>query len=114
MSKFEFTGTVGKGTSEGSLPMTEELTLDQLGRDRSAVHLYKRTICPWGEAVDRARNELLPCPILTSDEDPGIGRSDDLDLIQYEGDRGTLTDDLIPALDRIPKSSILLGESPLL
>ncbi len=47
------------GAGEGALLVSEELRLEQCGRERSAVDRDERT-APLGEPMDRASDELLP------------------------------------------------------
>src|SRR6185312_7260640 len=55
-------------TGERALLVTEQLALDQLGRDRGAVELHERAIRALGVLVDRARDQLLAGAVLSGDE----------------------------------------------
>src|SRR5262249_43109220 len=58
----------------------EELALDELGRDRRAVHLDERALGERGGLVHRAGDELLAGAALAGDEDTALGRRDLGDL----------------------------------
>src|SRR5690606_38883325 len=59
------------GAGERSALMTEEFALDQLARDRRAVHLDEGAIFTSGRLVQRSRHELLARSALARDEDGG-------------------------------------------
>src|SRR5205085_3113460 len=56
---------------ERALLVTEELALDELARDRRAVHLHERLLLARAEPVDRPRDELLAGAALSRDEHAG-------------------------------------------
>ena len=73
--------------------MTEELALEELVWDRSAVHAHHRTIRAWASLVNRRRDELLARAGLSVHEDAGFGGSHHLDLSFDLEQRGTLADE---------------------
>src|SRR6266699_2008503 len=58
---------------EGALLVAEELALDQLARERSAVHLDERLRAPRPVVVERVGDQLLAGAARAADEDREIG-----------------------------------------
>ena len=54
-----------RGAGERAAFVSEELALQQLGRQRRAIHLDERTVAPGGALMNRARHELLADPALS-------------------------------------------------
>ena len=63
-------GPIGDGAGERALHVAEQLALDQLGRDRGAVHLDEGAVAPGRGLVQRARHQLLAGAVLAGDEHP--------------------------------------------
>ncbi len=53
---------VADGASEGAADVAEELALDEVRRDRGAVHAHHRPVAPRGAAVDLVATSSLPVP----------------------------------------------------
>src|SRR6266540_2498494 len=77
----ELSRAIGDRSGEGSLHVTEQLALDQLARDRGAVHLDESLPCARGMPMERARNELLSGTVLSGDQYPRRRRADFLDFV---------------------------------
>src|SRR6266403_2095495 len=60
-------------TREGALLVAEELALDQLARERSAVHLDERPRAPGAVVVERVGDQLLARAARAADQDREIG-----------------------------------------
>src|SRR5438046_6771714 len=56
------------GAREGALPEAEQLRLEQLFRDRRAVHRDERLVAPSAREVERAREQLLANARLAVDQ----------------------------------------------
>src|SRR6266853_997842 len=85
----------------------EQLGLDQLLRDRRAVHLDEGPVAPRGERVDGAGHQLLARAVLALDEHaPARGRRD-RDLLAQVLDERALAHDLLAALELGPQVAVL-------
>jgi hypothetical protein len=62
------------GTGKGAALVTEELALQQAGRDRGTVHLHEGALAASAEIVDGARDQLLAGAGLAEDQHGRIGR----------------------------------------
>ena len=60
------------GPGEGALEVTEQLALDQLCRDRGAVHRHPRPGRPPRVKVQQPCHDLLASTVGTPDQDPGL------------------------------------------
>ncbi len=67
---------------EGALLVAEELALDQLARQRRAVHRHERPLAARAAVVDRARDELLAGAGLAEDQHRAVGGRDQRQLIE--------------------------------
>src|SRR3569833_3459403 len=87
--------------------MTEELTFDELTRDRGAVHLDERAGGTRRLLVNRARHQFLASSNLTRDQHSTGSLRDALDLADHRANAVRLPDDLIARLNRLAQSRIL-------
>src|SRR5512138_1354226 len=68
---------------ERALLEAEQLALEQLRRQRRAIHLDEGLIAPARELEDRARDELLAGPALAAHEHGDVGVGDLLDDLAH-------------------------------
>jgi len=70
--------------SSGERPplMAEQFALEQSRGNRGAIHSHEWPVTARTSIVDGASDEFLARPCLTEDENRGIGRSHDFDLIE--------------------------------
>src|SRR5438876_2551035 len=92
---------------EGALLVTEELALDQLARERRAVHLDERLRAPGAVVVERVGDQLLPCAARAADEDRQIGVRHLADHVEHALHRRALADQ---APEAIRARDLLLQE----
>ena len=95
MRELEATDPSRDCAGERTLDVTEELALDEPGRDRAAVHLDERPVAPRAPAVEGPCDELLARPGLAADQDRGVARRDRPDLAQELHQRRMPADDLV-------------------
>src|SRR6266404_1935449 len=62
--------------------MAEQFALEQSRRNRGAIHSDERLVAARTSIVDGASDEFLARPCFAEDENRGVGRSHDFDLIQ--------------------------------
>src|SRR5216110_2476004 len=77
---------------EGALLVTEELALDQLARERRAVHLDERLRAPRAVVVERVGDQLLPRAARAADEDRQIRVRHLADHVEHALHRRALAD----------------------
>src|SRR5215470_3008847 len=65
---------------EGTLHVTEELALEQLARNRSAVDRDQGTIATRTQLMNRPRRQLLASPRLSGDQDRRVGPGHHVDF----------------------------------
>src|SRR5262249_8921395 len=87
------------GTREGAALVTEELALDEPARQRRTVDLDERPAAARAPRVDRARDQLLSSAGLAEDEDRGVRRRHQIDLLEGARQRPALPDDLLEVVD---------------
>ena len=58
----------GRGAGEGAALVPEQLALEELGRQRRAVHLDERPVAPRRPLVDGARDQLLADAALAANQ----------------------------------------------
>src|SRR5256886_11192916 len=75
--------------------MPEQLALDQLGGNRSAVYLHERPARAGGERMDGTGHELLPGSVLSGYEHARGGRRDLLDALDHLVHRAARPHDLV-------------------
>ena len=74
-------GAITHRAGEGAFHVPEELALEQLVRNRRAVHRDQRPLAAEASLVNAAGDDFLAGARLTQDEDAGPGRRDQLDLL---------------------------------
>src|SRR5665213_716539 len=110
----ELARSIGNRARERALDVPKELTLDQLTRNRRAIHLDERLRGAWREPVHRARDELLSRSILASDQHARRRLGDALDLLDERANREGLSDDLVSRLDARTEAAVLLAQNDVL
>src|SRR5688572_21548507 len=80
-------------SGECSLLVAEQLALDQRLGERTDVHRDERLVAARTQAVQRARNQLLPRPALTLHQYGARDRRHLLDLHQHLADSVGLSDE---------------------
>src|SRR5438105_420205 len=90
--------------------MAEQLALDELTRNRRAVHLDERALRACGLRVNRARDELLARAVLARDEHPRRRLRHERDLVRHRSDAVRISDDRKPRVNRVTKPRVLLVE----
>src|SRR5438874_2671370 len=95
------------GPREGALLVTEELALDQLARERRAVHLDERLRAPRAVVVERVGDQLLPRAARAADEDRQIRVRHLADHVEHALHRRALADQ---APEAIRARDLLLQE----
>ena len=88
----------------------EELALDQLTRNRRAVHLDERLRRARRQPVQRARDELLARSVLAGDQHARRRCGHALDLLDERANREGLADDLVARLDARAEAAVLLAQ----
>jgi hypothetical protein len=74
--------------------MTEELAFKELARDRRAIDRYHCALAPWAQIMNGAGRQLLSGPGFSTDQNRGIGGSDDANLSQHFRQCLTLAENL--------------------
>jgi hypothetical protein len=90
--------------------VAEQLTLDQLARDRGTVHLDERTAPPLRTLVDVARDQLLAGPVVAGDQHPGLRRRDLLDRLLDRLERRALAEHPVSLRYLSAERDVLLRE----
>ena len=111
---FEFSGAIRDSTGERSFDVPKELALDELTRNRRAVHLDEGLGGARRQAMQRARDELFPGAVLAGDQHARGGGGDALDLLDERADREGLSDDLVARLDARAQPRVLLAQHDVL
>src|SRR5690606_11853812 len=91
--KLEAADAVAQRAGERALHVAEELALEEIARDRGAVHADQRPLAARARVVDRARDQLLAGARLARDQHGGVGVGDELDLPAQRFDRFAAADD---------------------
>ena len=73
---------IAVGAGERTLHVTEKLALEQLPRNRRAIHPDQRTLGARASRMNRPRHQLLADPGFAEDEHVGGGRGNCVDLQQ--------------------------------
>src|SRR5205814_1195207 len=94
---------------EGALLVTEELALDQLARERRAVHLDERLRAPRAVVVERVGDQLLPRAARAADEDRQIRVRHLADHVEHAL-QAEVGDDEVVARLREPPEGLLARE----
>jgi hypothetical protein len=98
---------------EGPLLVAEQLAFQETRGNGRAVELDEGSVPPGTQVVKGAGDQLLACARLATDEHGGVGRGDDLDLLQHPAQRRVLADDLpevVVGADLLYQVEILLGQ----
>src|SRR6185503_361015 len=104
-------------TRERALLVAEELALDQLARERRAVHLDERLRPARPAIVERVRDQLLPRPALAADQHRDVGVGDAIDgLEELPHDRARADELLEPvrALYLLEQPAVVALQEPAL
>jgi hypothetical protein len=72
---------LGNGARKRPFLVTEELTLEEPGRNRRVVNLNQRALVAAADFVDSAGNEFLTGPGFTPDQNNGVGQSNGFHLL---------------------------------
>ncbi len=91
----EETAALEHRAGERALLVAEQLALDELPRDRRAVHLHEGAVGARAEAVQGAGDKLLAGAALAGDEDRGLGGGDLLELPEEALDDRAAADHLV-------------------
>ena len=105
-----------RGAGEGAALVAEQLALEELGRQRRAVHLHERPVAPRRALVDGARDQLLADAALAADQHGDVAVGDLLDdlrdaahLLAVAPDRAVLVvAELLTELAQLRDEAILL------
>ena len=76
LGQFEGAAAVAMGPGEGAAHVPEQLALDELGRNRAAIHHLERSARAFAQLVNRARRELLARARLADEHDRKVGARD--------------------------------------
>ena len=85
VGELELAGLVLDRAGERAALEAEQLRLEQLGRQRGAVHLDERLVAPERRRAQRPRDQLLAGAALAADQDGDVGVGDALDQIAHFG-----------------------------
>src|SRR5262245_37231034 len=99
---------VGVGAGEGSLLVTEKLTLHQLAWNRGAVHRQHRSIRPSTRPMYRSLDELLAAATLAPDEHTPLSTTDSSNLPLQILDRFAVANHLVKR-SRFGNQSTVIG-----
>ena len=78
VSLLEDPSAIAVGAGEGALHESEELRLDERGRDGAAIEDHKRSLPSWARVVNGAREELLARARLSDEKNRLLGGRSDL------------------------------------
>ena len=92
---FEASDPLSDRTGEGAALVTEELALEETGRDRGAIQVDERPPPSRAALVDLACDELLARSRLALDQHDRVGRGDHRGLVEHAPQRFARPDDLI-------------------
>ena len=84
---------VGRAGERAPL-VTEHLALQEIARDRRAIHPYERLVPAWTLRMDRRGHELLAGAGLAADQHPRVGRSHTRDHLADATQCRTVADEL--------------------
>src|SRR6476659_8439587 len=73
VGQLELAAPERRSTGERALLMAEQLALDQLGRNRGAIHFHERTRGKRAFAMDVGSEQLLAGPRLSRQQDADVG-----------------------------------------
>ena len=95
IGELEPADTVAECAREAALGVAEELALEQVARNRRAVHADHRAGAAAARLVDRAGDQLLPGAGLAGDQHGGVGTGHQLDLPERRRDGRRAADDAL-------------------
>ena len=104
----ELSRAIRDRAGERALHVTEQLALDQLRRNRRAVHLDERSLRPRAQRMDRTSDELLARAVLPGDQHARRCLPHPLDLLRDGADRIRRPDDLELRPHDVPQTRVLL------
>src|SRR5690606_26495157 len=93
VGELEAADAVAQRTRKRTAHVTEKLALEQVPRDRRAVHADQRALAPRARIVDRARDQFLARARFACDQHRRIRIRDELDLPPQRLDRLAAPDD---------------------
>src|SRR4029079_13351781 len=91
--------------------VTEQLALDQAGRDRRAVDLDQQPFTARAGFVDRARDQLCAVAGFAGDEDGGVRARDHRHAFLHVADAARRTDALGPGVDAAGLAAPLIDDA---
>src|SRR5258705_2328911 len=92
ISHFETPDLSRNGASEGTSLVTEQFAFEQAKGNCRTIDSYERLFAPQTSFVDRAGDKFLPGSCLTEDENRGISRRHNLDLVERSVEQSAATD----------------------
>src|SRR5262249_42250567 len=110
---FEETASIGARVRERALLVPEELALEQVLRDRTAVDRHERQVLAVRSLMDRTRDELFADAALAVDEDRGLEVGDLRDRAEDVRHRRALREDRFELrlfLDLLLERAVLAAE----
>ena len=113
VGELELAAPIRGGAGERPLDVAEQLALDQLFRNRGAVHLDERPGPPAAHRVNAPGDELLAGAVLAVDQHPTVGRRCHGHLLAQLRHRVALAHHPQPAIDVGSQCAILGFEPPL-
>ena len=93
MSKFEQSGTIGRGPGEGTFHAPEQFSLEQVFRNGAAILADEGSIGAKAVLMDRTSCEFFTSAAFSGDQDRCLTGSDTLDQMMHRKDVWMLTDD---------------------
>src|SRR5262245_9554654 len=81
------------GPRERPFLLAEEVRLEQRLRNGRTVDRHKRPVGTWTEGMQRAREELFPCPALALEENGRVGRGRAMELLRHLPELSVFADD---------------------
>src|SRR5262249_53723836 len=85
--RLESSSPLTDGSGERALLVSEQLALEQAGRERRAVGLHERVRSARAAGVDGTGDQLFARAGLAENEDRGVGRRDQIELREHAGER---------------------------
>jgi len=95
VSRLEPSGAIAHRPGKRAFHVTEELTLEELPRNRRTVHRDQRAITAMAPFVDATRDHLFARTRFALDQHARIRWGDKVDLLQHALKGRTLTDDAL-------------------
>src|SRR5439155_21502865 len=79
----ELARAVAVGAGEGAFDVAEHLALDEVGRDRPAVHHQERLVAARRQLADQPRQPRFARPGVAGEQNGGVLRHDAVQLLYY-------------------------------